>query len=97
MENKIHDEKEGKGKEHDKKFPIFINDTKYFVTKEHMTGAELKELGKIPSGNRLFKEVPGNKPDQPIADDTVVELKAGDKFYDLPHGVVGGDFIAKKY
>jgi len=97
MENKIQGEKEGKGNEHEKKIPIFINDTKYFVTKDQMTGAELKELAKIPIGNRLFKEIPGEKPDQPIADDTVVELKAGDKFYDLPPGVVGGEHIAKKY
>lgn len=88
-------EKGSKGKEHEKKFPIFINDTKYFASEEEMTGAELKELGEIPPGNRLYKEIPGDKPDQPIGDDTVIKLKAGDKFYDLPPGVVGGDLSAK--
>lgn len=97
MENKMHNEKESKGKEHEKKFLIFINDVKYFVTKKQMTGAELKELGKIPIGNRLFKEIPGDKPDQPILDDMVVELKSGNKFYDLPPGVVGDVLIVKKY
>ncbi len=86
-----------KDKDHEKKFPIFINDTKYFVTEEQMTGADLKKLGGVPSGNRLFKETHGNEPDQAIGDNMVVELKAGDKFYDLPVGVVGGDLIAEKY
>ncbi len=91
MDKERSNERKGKEKAPEKKFLIFINDTKYFVTKEQMTGAELKYLGEIPSGNRLFKEVPGKEPDQPIGDDMMVELKSGDKFYDLPPGVVGGD------
>ena len=54
-----------------------------------MTGAELKTLANIPAGNKLFRDEKGNTPDRPIGDDTAVDLHPGDKFYDLPPGVVG--------
>lgn len=70
---------------------ILINKTPFEAPKEEMSGAELKQLGGIPAGNKLFKEEPGPEPDRPIGDDVVVRLRDGDKFYDLPPGVVGGD------
>jgi hypothetical protein len=76
-------------KEGPKKFTIFINDVRYQVEKPTMTGAELKQLGGVAVGNRLFLEEPGPKPDQPIGDTETVNLKPGMKFYDLPPGVVG--------
>ena len=85
----MNSEENEKAKVHKKEFPIFINETKYMVSSERMTGAQLKQLGGIPAGNKLFKELHGHDPDQPIADDMMVELKPGDKFYDLPVGVVG--------
>jgi hypothetical protein len=69
---------------HPPKIRIFINDQPYFVTQPTMTGAEIKKLGNIPMENWLFKEEPGVHPDVRIADDQVVELKPGLKFYDLP-------------
>jgi len=69
---------------------IFINDERKVAPKTAMTGAEIKALGNIPIQNRLFKEEPGIHPDKPIADNETVQLKNGDKFYDLPPGVVGG-------
>lgn len=68
---------------------IFINNNPFKAPKEEMTGLELKQLGGISMGNKLFQEEPGSHPDTPISDDTVVNLKNGDKFYDLPPGVVG--------
>jgi len=70
---------------------IFFNDEKEpkFAPKEEMTGAELKEFGNIPLENSLFKEEPGSHPDTQIGDDEVIHLKNGDKFYDLPPGIVG--------
>lgn len=68
---------------------IFINEEREVAEKENMTGAEIKALGGVPAGNRLFKEEPGSHPDTQIGDDEVVHLKNGDKFYDLPPGVVG--------
>jgi hypothetical protein len=76
-------------KEGPKKFTIFINDVRHQVEKSTMTGTELKQLGGVSAGNRLFLEEPGPKPDQPIGDAESVELKSGMKFYDLPPGVVG--------
>jgi len=68
---------------------IFVNRDAFKAPKEEMTGFELKQLAGIPGGNKLFREEPGSHPDIPIGDETVVTLKNGDKFYDLPPGVVG--------
>lgn len=72
-----------------KKFTIFINDVRYELDQPTVTGAELKLIGGVAAGNRLFLEGPGPKPDQPIGDGDTVQLKSGMKFYDLPPGVVG--------
>ena len=72
---------------------IFINDVRHVAPEEEMTGAEIKEFGDIPPENRLFKEEPGSHPDTPIPDATVVHLKNGDKFYDLPSGIAGDGSI----
>ncbi len=76
-------------KEGPKKFTVFINDVRYQLEQASITGAELKQLGTIAAGNRLFLEDPGPGADQPIADVEVVQLRSGMKFYDLPPGVVG--------
>ena len=68
---------------------IIINDQHYFAPKSSMTGAELKALANIPAENKLFRDEKGNRPDTPISNEMLVELHAGDKFYDLPPGVVG--------
>lgn len=71
------------------KINIFINDQKFVAPKSSMTGRELKELGGIPPGNRLFLERPGPKKDKAIGDEELVELRSGMRFYDLPPMSVG--------
>ena len=68
---------------------VFFNDQRTVAPKKLWTGTELIEFFKVPSGNRLFKEEPGRHPDTSITPDMQVELKNGDKFYDLPPGVRG--------
>jgi hypothetical protein len=68
---------------------IFVNDVEYSVTDHRMTGAELKALASIPTGDHLYREVPGPRPDKLIADDEVVNLKKHDRFYSLPPGTKG--------
>jgi hypothetical protein len=68
---------------------IQINKTHYDAPSMEMTGAALKGLGSIPAGNKLFQESPGHDPDRVINDADVVLLHNGDRFYDLPPGVVG--------
>jgi len=76
--------------ESEKRHEIFINDKKFEVFEEKMTGSQIKALANIPPGNRLFLEVPGKvRPDKPIADTEIVEMKSGERFYDLPVGQVG--------
>ena len=74
---------------------IHINDKPYHVDRSEMTGAEIKTLGGIPPQNRLFREVPGPGDDIAIADGDTVELKSGEKFYDLPVGVHGAPTLAE--
>jgi len=63
---------------------IFINDVRFVAPSRSMTGREIKQLGNVPQGNRLFREEPGSHADTPIGDDEIVELRNGQKFYDLP-------------
>jgi hypothetical protein len=72
---------------------IFINDLRFDAPARVMTGAEIKSLGGVPAGNRLYREEPGSHPDTPIPDDMSVELKSGEKFYDLPPGTVGAGLL----
>ncbi len=81
-------EKESSATKH---YTIFINDLQFHVDRDSMTGIELKVLGGVNPANRLFLEGHGSHPDRPIGDGETVELKSGDKFYDLPPGVVGAD------
>jgi E2/UBC family protein E/multiubiquitin len=75
---------------------IQINKTHYEAPSSDMTGAQLKALGSVPVGNKLFKESPGKDPDQLINDGDVVHLHNGDRFYDLPPGVVGDDTLLQR-
>jgi hypothetical protein len=75
---------------------IHINDKPYHVDRSELTGAEIKALGNIPPQNRLFREVPGPGDDVAIGDDETVELKSGQKFYDLPVGVHGAPTLAER-
>ncbi len=68
---------------------IQINKQHYKAPSDSMTGAELKALASIPAGNKLFREMPGKDPDQVVGDTERIELHNGDRFYDLPPGVVG--------
>lgn len=74
---------------------IFINDKPYKAPKPIMSGSEIKILGNIPPQNKLYKEIPGSHPDEPIGDEQQIALKNGDKFYDLPPGTVGEQIIIK--
>jgi hypothetical protein len=75
---------------------IHINDKPYHVDQPEMTGAEIKALGNIPPANRLFREVPGHGDDIAIGDSDTVELKSGEKFYDLPVGVHGAPTLVER-
>lgn len=57
-----------------KKFELFIDGDKYEWHENAITGAQLRQLGSIPEGVDIFLKVPG-KPDQPILDQTSVDLE----------------------
>jgi hypothetical protein len=68
---------------------IHINQHHYKLDVDEISGAGLKELAGIPLENMLFREVHGPGDDEQIQSESVVHLKSGDKFYDMPPGNFG--------
>ena len=68
---------------------ITINDQRYRLAEQTMTGRALSGLAGVPDGNHLFLEVPGPGDDHQIQPDDVVELRSGMRFYDVPVGNFG--------
>lgn len=70
------------------KVRVHINKDHFFI-ESPITGAQLRHLGSIPTENQLFREVPGDQPDELIRDEGSYDVKPGTHFYDLPRGTVG--------
>lgn len=83
------DQQRDQSKGHQEHITIFVNDHRYAAPASQMTGAELKRLDNVPTGNRLYLEGHGSHADTPIPDEQVIDLQSGMKFYDLPPGTVG--------
>lgn len=66
-------------------FEIQIDRAHYKVHKERMTGLELRHLPPTPIGpdRDLFEVVPGGS-DRKIADETVVDIRNGLRFFTAP-------------
>lgn len=60
--------------DHAKKILVFVDGDKYDWGKSTITGAELRALAAIPQNAQIFLKVPG-KPDDPVSDDTTVDLE----------------------
>jgi hypothetical protein len=75
--------------ENKKGIVIFFNDEQIRAPKDTWTGQELREFLGVPSENRLYKEEPGAHPDILITPEMSIQIKNGDKFYDLPPGIKG--------
>ena len=70
---------------HPPRFEIQIDRTHYTVTLQHMTGAQLRQVPTPPIGpdRDLFEVVPGGS-DRKIADDEIVEIRSGLRFFTAP-------------
>lgn len=81
------DPKQGTDSEHPHppRFEIQIDRTHYTVTLDHMTGSQLRQVPTPPLGpdRDLFEVVPGGS-DRKIADDQVVEIRSGLRFFTAP-------------
>jgi hypothetical protein len=66
-------------------FEIQIDRTHYKVHRERMTGLELRHVPPTPIGpdRDLFEVVPGGS-DRKIADETVVDIRNGLRFFTAP-------------
>lgn len=72
-------------------FQIQIDRKHYTVHKAQMTGAELRQVPDPPIGpdRDLFEVVPGG-PDLKIADDAIVEIRNGKRFFTAPSQINPG-------
>lgn len=70
---------------HKQEFRIQIDRVHYEVTQREMTGLQLRNVPKPPIGpdRDLFEVVPGHT-DRKIADDEVVEIRDGERFFTAP-------------
>lgn len=66
-------------------FHIQIDRVHYTVTERHMTGEQLRHVPPTPIGpdRDLFEVVPGGT-DRKIANDEVVEIRDGKRFFTAP-------------
>jgi len=82
----VDEQDRGGGKTH-----VFYKKTKYEFETNEVAGSVLYERFGIPTGNKLFLEVEGHgEPDKYIPNDaTIIHLKNGQHYYDLPPGTVG--------
>jgi len=76
---------------HPQQFQIQIDRVHYTVTKNQLTGAELRQLPPTPVSNDrdLFQVVPGGQ-DLRIGDTEVVEMRNGVRFFTAPSQINPG-------
>lgn len=68
---------------------IRIDGTHFQIHQNELSGTALKQLAGIPAANLLFREVHGPGEDEQIQNETIVQLKSGDAFYEMPPGNFG--------
>lgn len=72
-----------------KQITIIINHRPFHFDSADVPLTEIKERAGIPAANLLFLEEPGPGDDVPIAEGSVVHLKSGQHYYDMPPGNFG--------
>lgn len=72
------------------KEPIFIDDAKYTIEDDAITGAQLRALVPVPDNRDLWQEVHGPKDDILIRADQQYEIKPGTHFYTAPSTINPG-------
>lgn len=88
MEPSTHDSSE----KHLHVIPIFIDDIKYELPGESVTGAQLRALAPVPADRDLWLEVPGPKDDVLVRPEETYEVKPGSHFYTAPSTINPGGF-----
>ena len=72
-------------------FDIHIDRKPYVVSRNEMTGAELRHLAGLPDNVDLYREEEGDVEDEPVlGDQDVVKLRPGLHFYSTPSHVTPG-------
>jgi len=80
--------------EHDPRLVEIVIDRTEYKSPAQTTGAALYALGHVPADYKLFRETPGPREDEPIANDqTQIKVHPHEKFYSSPGRITpgGGD------
>jgi hypothetical protein len=77
------------GGEKKHEFTIFIDATRYVVSKTSMTGAEIKALAHIDAQYQLYLEEQGDRPDKPVKDGEAISVRNDMHFYAIPPATMG--------
>jgi Multiubiquitin len=71
-------------------FDIHIDRKPYVISRDEMTGAELRHLAGLPDNVDLYREEEGDIEDELIGDGDLVKLRPGLHFYSTPSHVTPG-------
>jgi hypothetical protein len=75
----------------EKKYEFSVDGNMFFSMKQHVSGAEIREIAHIDPSVGLFLEIPGEGHDRQITDSTSISLKEHEieKFYTVPPATFG--------
>lgn len=79
-----------KKSDHADNVPIFIDDVKYELDDENITGAQLRALVPVPDNQDLWLDTHGNRDDELIAVGGTYIIKPGSQFYTAPSTINPG-------
>lgn len=75
---------------HTKTNTVEINATEYPVEGDHITLAQIRQLGNIPANYRVYHEVPEPVDDPEVLEGQPIKLGRLEKFYSVSPSIAGG-------
>lgn len=73
-----------------KEFHFFVDAKRYETKQKSLTGAEIKQIAKVPPTYQVFEEEEGDTPDKSISDAQGVDLEGKIRhFYAVPPATFG--------
>ncbi len=69
---------------------VEINAKEYQVEGDHITLAQIRQLGNIPADHKVYHEVPQPKDDPEVVEGQQIKLHKLEKFYSVSPAISGG-------
>jgi hypothetical protein len=70
-------------------FRIYIEAFAHDLDSQQLTVEEIKRLGHMPHGDRVYRECTHGHADVLLADDQTLVIEGGERFYSAPRGLGG--------